>query len=60
MTGAVLLAKATTSIPYSKAQNQQITMREEGNLQPDDNVLSTVSSVTGHADSMQFFWKNFH
>jgi len=60
MTGAVLLAKATTSIPYSKAQNQRITMREEGNLQPDDNVLSTVSSVTGHADSMQFFWKNFH
>jgi hypothetical protein len=61
MTGAVvLLEKGTTSVPYSKAQNQQITMHEEYNLQPDNNVLSTVSSVTSHPSSMQFYWKNFH
>jgi hypothetical protein len=56
-------ASATTAkkpIFYSKAENQQITMRENYTPQPDNNVLSTVSSVTGHADSMQFFWKNFY
>jgi len=56
----VLPTTATTSIPYSKAENQQITMYEEWNLQPDDNTLSTVSAVTGHDKSMQFLWKNFH
>ena len=61
ITGAgVLTATGTTSIPYSKAQNQQITMYEEYTPQPDNDVLSTVSAVTGHSDSMQFSWKNFH
>ena len=57
---SVLPATAKKSIFYSKAENQQITMRENYTPKPDNNVLSTVGSVTGHADSMQFFWKNFY
>jgi len=47
-------------IPYSKAAKVQITMREQNTPYPDNDVLSTVSSATGHADWMSFFWKNFH
>jgi hypothetical protein len=61
MSGALALpTTATKMVPYSKVENQQITMHENYTPQPDDNVLSTVSSVTGHADTMQFFWKNFY
>jgi hypothetical protein len=61
MTGANVLTKTgTTSIDYSKAQNQQITMYEEYTPQSDNDVLSTVSAVSGHADSMKFSWNNFH
>lgn len=53
--------KAGTTLPYSTIQNQQDTMREHYTpVTSDNNVLSTVSSATGHADWMNFFWKNFH
>jgi hypothetical protein len=38
----------------------QITMREQYKPYPDNDVLSTASSATGHADWINFFWKNFH
>jgi hypothetical protein len=48
-------------IPYSNAaQLQPVTMRELNMTYPDNNVLSTVSTVSGHPDWMTFFWKNFH
>jgi hypothetical protein len=50
----------TKVIPYGTAENQQLTMRASYLPQPDNNVLSTVSSVTGSADSMKFLWKNFY
>jgi hypothetical protein len=56
----VLPATGTTMIPYSKAENVQLSMRENYTPQPDNNVLSTVGSVSGHATWMNFFWKNFH
>ena len=58
---SALVLTGTKVIPYSKAENQQITMY--GSYKApwyDNNVLSTVSSVTGSADWMQFYWKNFH
>jgi hypothetical protein len=48
-------------IPYSQAATLiQDTMKEEMRPFPDLNVLSTVSTVSGHPDWMNFFWKNFH
>ena len=60
MSGGVLTGTGTTSINYSSAQNEQTTMYEEYTPQSDDDVLSTVSAVSGHAGLMQFYWKNFH
>jgi hypothetical protein len=57
---SALVLKRTKVIPYSKVENQQITMRASYLPEPDNNVLSTVSSATGYADWMQFFWKNFY
>jgi Peptidase A4 family len=48
------------SINYSSAQNQQDTMYEWFDVQPDNNELSTVSAVSGHPSSIQFSWKSFH
>ena len=61
MTGAsVLTATGTTSIAYSSAQNEQTTMYEEYTPQSDNDALSAVGAVSGHAGSMLFSWKNFH
>lgn len=62
MTGAyVLPATGTTMIPYSKAENVQLTMR--GNYDGpwyDNNVLSTVTGDSYCSNCMWFYWKNFH
>jgi hypothetical protein len=62
LTGAwVLPAKGTTLIPYSKAENLQLTMRGS-NWAPwyDNNVLSTVAGDPYCPTCMNFYWKNFH
>jgi hypothetical protein len=60
MTGGVLTRTGTVSIPYSSAQNQQDTMYESYFPQADNDVLSTVSAVSGHPSSMLFSWISFH
>jgi hypothetical protein len=61
MVGAdVLTSSGSAMVPYTKVVNNQITMRESNTPQPDNNVLSTVSLVSGQADWMNFFWKNYH
>ena len=61
MTGAsVLTATGTTSISYSSAQNEQTTMEEKYTPQPDNDILSTVSAISGHNTWMKFSWQNFH
>lgn len=48
-------------IPYSKAENVQLTMR--GNYDGpwyDNNVLSTVTGDSYCSNCMWFYWKNFH
>jgi hypothetical protein len=56
----VQYAASSASVPYSKAATVQLTMREQNTPYSDNNVLSTASSATGHADWMNFFWKNYH
>jgi len=53
-------ATTTTNIykHYDKIQNRQITMYENYNPQPDNNLLSTVGPFG--ADKMEFTWFNFH
>jgi hypothetical protein len=57
---SVLPATGTTMIPYITAENVQLSMRENYTPQPDNNVLSTVTLVSGYPASMNFYWKNFH
>jgi hypothetical protein len=47
-------------IIYSSANNQQISMYEKYDVQPDNNVLSIPSAVSGYPSSVKFSWKNFH
>jgi hypothetical protein len=61
MTGAVVLtATGSASVTYSSVQNQQWSMYEKYVPQSDDNVLSTVSAVSGQASTMLFSWQSFH
>ena len=53
-------AAGMAGILYSSAQNQQYTMYEKYTPQADNDVLSTVSAVSGYPSSIQFSWKNFH
>jgi hypothetical protein len=58
---SALVQIGSKTIPYSTAANVQITMRNENqDHHTDNNVLSTVSLVTGEADWMRFYWKNFY
>ena len=60
MANAYVFPPGGKAIAYSKAANVQLTMREQNTPYPDNDVLSTASSATGHADWINFFWKNFH
>src|SRR5262249_18608994 len=50
MVNAYVFPPGGKAIPYSKAANVQITMREQYTPYSDNDVLSTASSATGHAD----------
>ena len=60
MVNAYVFPPGGKAIAYSKVANVQVTMREQNTPYPDNDVLSTASSATGHADWINFFWKNFH
>jgi len=58
---SALVQMGSKTVPYSTAANVQITMRNENQDHHNDNdVLSTVSLVTGEPDWMRFYWKNFY